>query len=712
MRSKQRNNSVCERLPPLSAKYPWFVAQNLEAKYEEDIRDKLFYTIHEPLSQYRCRIPEFRGKHIRACFHGWVILCDYPHNVNVMWSLWNPNTSKLIRLPPLKKKLRYFDECCLSTSPDDPRSMFMLTTNKKPTIVLCQLDCKTSNPRWIEMSYTKEFRSLTNGVDGSLCNLTCCNGKVYALSLAKNQVPHVIEVDIVVTDKQVVINLLKLVSIPHACFNKCPQWIIYPGVNYFLKGSCTDLFCIAIGYEDKIMRTVADMYLSKLNMTSMTWEEMKDLKDAIFFIKFFRGKVSIYYRQEIASKFGGYIHIMNEMDTVIYSYNINYRTLSISSMPQLVQTSQVSSLVMLERRLEGDHHADSEQQEDERDDRILVRSVKDHAFQINGPVDESHLLNIPFHVLEMIMDLCVGVEYMKFRATCRHYKHQGIITFTDPMLGDNYFIKTPQELIGSQIYCSRYGWLLMYKIDGALVFFNPFTNDVRELPHVSHLDSFCFSAPPTSPNCMVVGFRLIEDLHIYIHFLAGEPSWQIINLDPYDFRFPTFCGGDLYVLCDKHFFRQTYNNKGIHVFKNMGQEDNIWESVTDEAPKSCCTTRAKRFLAKCDKHCFLVVMGEFGKSIEVFNLNDSKNEWEKVDGLGKHMIYISSSTCLCVEAKAPHMENKIYFPRLHSGKIVFYSLETCRYHTFNGKMVEESLVDLTETEYHTNPHVWIEPSWS
>ncbi|GKC08935.1 hypothetical protein Tco_1000545 [Tanacetum coccineum] len=494
MEQKQENNSVCDRLPflspwfvydrlpPLSAKYPWFVA--LKTKYVNDIDDKLFYNIHEPLSQYRCRIPEFRGKHIRACYHGWVILSDYPHNV--MWSLWNPNTSKLIRLPSLKNKLGYFHECCLSISPDDPRSIFLLTTKKKPTIVFCRLDCKRKKLRWTEMSYAKKFRSLTNGIDGSLDNLTCCNGKVYALSAAKNQVSHVIEVDIVVTDKQVVINLLKIVRIPHACFNKCPRWILFPGVNIFLKGSCTDLFCIAIGYEDETMRTVSDMYLFKLNMASMRWEEMKDLKDAIFFINIFSGEVSMIYRQEIASEFGGYIHILNKIGTVIYSYNINYRTLFISSMPYLVQTSQVSALVMLECRLEGDHHADFEQQEDETDNGILVRSVKDHAFQTNDLVDESHLLNIPFHMLEMIMGHFVGVEYMKFRATCKRCnlvappiqwsnkrvlnrlqtyslvspwlmvldKHQGIITFTDPVLGDNYFIKTPQELIGSQIYCS------------------------------------------------------------------------------------------------------------------------------------------------------------------------------------------------------------------------------------------------------------------
>nr|GEZ37851.1 hypothetical protein CTI12_AA461120 [Tanacetum cinerariifolium] len=232
-----------------------------------------------------------------------------------------------------------------------------------------------------------------------------------------------------------------------------------------------DLFCIAIGYEDETMKTVFDMYWFKLNMAIM-------------------------------------------------------RTLFVSSMHHLVQTSQVSALVMLECRLEGDHHANFKQQEDERDNGILVRSVTDHAFQTIDLVDESHPLSIPFHILEMIMGHCVGVEYMKFRATCKHCnlvappiqwsnkrvlnilqtyslvspwlmvldKDQGIITFTDPVLGDNYFIKTPQKLIGSQIYCSR----LMYKINEALVFFNPFTNDMCELPYVNFLDSYCFSAPPTS----------------------------------------------------------------------------------------------------------------------------------------------------------------------------------------------------------------------
>lgn len=105
-------------------------------------------------------------------------------------------------------------------------------------------------------------------------------------------------------------------------------------------------------------------------------------------------------------------------------------------------------------------------------------------------------------------------------------KHREIITFTDPIFGENYFIKTPPGLIGDvKIHCSRYGWLLMEKYGGPLVFYNPFTSVIHELPlqvpcleadpstgvihvlpQVPCFESLCFSAPPTSPDCMVVGY--------------------------------------------------------------------------------------------------------------------------------------------------------------------------------------------------------------
>ncbi|KAF5823403.1 hypothetical protein HanRHA438_Chr01g0038961 [Helianthus annuus] len=110
---------------------------------------------------------------------------------------------------------------------------------------------------------------------------------------------------------------------------------------------------------------------------------------------------------------------------------------------------------------------------------------------------------------------------------------RGLISFTDPIFGDKYFIKTPQELIGGilMIYCSMCGWLLMCKHRRRLMFFNPFTSDIRELPNSPYLDTYCFSAPPTSSDCMVVGFTTRIEWHVYIHFVGRQPSWRKFRLN-------------------------------------------------------------------------------------------------------------------------------------------------------------------------------------
>ncbi|GJT41619.1 hypothetical protein Tco_0941484, partial [Tanacetum coccineum] len=127
MEQKQSSDggSVCHQLPPLSAKHPWFVAQNLGAD-EDSFRDQYFYTLHDPLTKYQCQIPELLGRRIRGYYHGWVILSD--HLQNVMWSLWNPVTSKMIHFPPLilnDGDSESILECCLSAPPDDPSSVLL-----------------------------------------------------------------------------------------------------------------------------------------------------------------------------------------------------------------------------------------------------------------------------------------------------------------------------------------------------------------------------------------------------------------------------------------------------------------------------------------------------------------------------------------------------------------------------------------------------------
>lgn len=171
-------------VPPLSPKYPWFVAQNLEAE-EDDTQPHTFFNLNDPLSHYRCKIPELLGKRIRGCFFGcWALLSS---NRDVTWSLWNPITCEIINLPPLNHRgsegdyddIRY---CCLSAPPDHPNSVLLLTRTRKRNLVYCRLGSysffrntrKKMELRWTEMTYVKQIRSITGFNDGYLYSLTCC----------------------------------------------------------------------------------------------------------------------------------------------------------------------------------------------------------------------------------------------------------------------------------------------------------------------------------------------------------------------------------------------------------------------------------------------------------------------------------------------------------------------------------------------------------
>nr|XP_043624482.1 F-box protein At4g00893-like [Erigeron canadensis] len=463
-------------------------------------------------------------------------------------------------------------------------------------------------------------------------------------------------------------------------------------------------------------------------MTAMMWEEMADPKNAVFFVDLVSDK-SIFYRHAISSELGGYVHIRDETGKMIYSYDVEDKTISLSSVP-----FPTCHMLLWECRLEGDHREaqciiDSKR---EGEDKMLATSVMDDKVEFNSMMSESGLQNIPFHLLEMIMEFCVGVEYMHFRATCKRChlaaplipwsnketatlispwlmvvdKNQGIITFTDPVFGDKYFMRNSLVSIHDDtICCSRFGWVLFHS-SADVTFVNPFTSAIRKLPATwRFLDSVCFSAPPTSPDCMVAGFTLRGEPHVYIHLVAREQTWRRIRLydGPSSFCFPTLYGRDLYTIS---------KNGELYAFRNIVQQqaqeqDYVWSKVVGAQSRF-----GQYFLVNCDQHLLLVIVGHFGETVEVFKLNDHKREWEMIESIGRYTIYISRTTCLSMEAKTSEMENKIFFPRLHSknGKIVFYSLKTCRFHTFDGKNIikENSNIGIE----HVNPNVWIEPSWS
>ncbi|KAJ9563271.1 hypothetical protein OSB04_008431 [Centaurea solstitialis] len=708
-----------DELATLSPEYPWLVAHDLDPE-EDDTGDQIFYTLHDPMSHYRCQIPELVGRRIRGCFHGWMILSKR-NPQDIEWCLWNPLVSKLIWLPRMILKdeddVDDFHYCCLSSSPDDPGSVLLLIRIsfiklQRLVFIFCNRKRRKRLRRWTEMSYSQQMKNVGEFPfeDAPLLHPTCCNGNIYALCNARRP-PLLIQVEItVVKEKQAVINLVPLVNLPW------PHWPQIVEDYLFLKGSCTRLLCVR-ACLDTMDRKPCNVYLYELDTGSMVWTEIKeDLKDTVFFVSLARNYINddlVSRSPPIVSELGGgYIHILEENGDKIFSYNIKDKTISMSSTRCLGLPIRKSISIWTIPGFRLPVKAKCKLQGDRDQTVQLVRSAtpttKTDDDDVVEQMNEASLLTVQFDVLENIMKFCVGIEYLNFRATCKlcrlaapvhKYsltspwltvldKDRGIITFKHPTFGDNNCIKAPPELFyHHKILYSRHGWLLLYVADRRIAFFNPFTTDIRKLPVLpkrlssAHI-SFSFSAPPTSPNCKVVAFSidLPVGFNVTFHHVGGKPSWYTIPLHyrarHNNFYFPICWGNDVYTL---------FMGGGLQVFKEIQARGNFSrKTVVDRGPRR--SRFAMYYQVKCDQHHLLVIVEEYGESVEVFKLNDCTRKWEEIDGLGRHMIYVCDTSCVCMDAKIPEMENKIYFPRLHSenGKIVFYSLETSRIAVYQG----------------------------
>ncbi|KAJ9539662.1 hypothetical protein OSB04_026168 [Centaurea solstitialis] len=757
------NSICCEGLPGNSTNISTNIIPSLVTQNQDHNGILNVYTIDQQPSKYRCRIPKLQhlgGVHVHDICHGWMILSNYPRFV--MWSLWNPATSKLIRLPPLLHKDDldcYIESCCLSSPPGDPSSILLLTRSVKSNFVFCRLVKRKKSRLWTEMSYAKQLKRIGEE-DGMLHFPTCCNGKVYAIS---DDTFSIVQIDIkVVKDKQVVITIMPFQKYPFPYFHTSPHFMV-------LKGSGTELFAIS----GRVNAPAVCVNMFKLDMTTThdehtPWEVINDLSI-----------VPISYIPAVASGLGGYVHVRDDCSRmIIHSFHVKDETHSLLTMPCLLKGNQVTLWEYRGLEAGNDRQVkcanDRKQQQEEED----KEKNDDPIVVYTG--EESCLLDVPFHVLEMIMEHCVGIEYINLRATCKrchlaapriHWRNNtalrklqkyslvspwlmvveqfygggGIMNFTDPISGDKYLMKLRLPGVVSLKYyehnsisCSKYGWLLFYTCSGdfefhyQLVFFNPFTNDVRKLPPTPPdcLKNLCFSAPPTSgTDCMVVGFSVKGDAAYILRYVDQQEEqllWHRFNVDgvgrtpyPYDlsfqaqdlydtcFHFPTFHGGDLYALC--------YRGQLV-VFKDMSEGSFSQPEVVSAEPPECPKLHIPQyFLMERDRHLLLVIVDMFGGDPQLFQFNDSTKEWNRIESLERHVIFIGEeASCVCLEAKTPKMQNKIYFPRFKHGKLIFYSLETSKYHSFDGELVtkeERFEFDvLHSTSIHLSLHAWIEPT--
>ncbi|CAJ2639928.1 unnamed protein product [Trifolium pratense] len=702
---ESRTKQQC--VPP-SQQYPWLLYFN----HELDENNQIFCSILDPTITYTRNIPELEAATLLTIQHGWFLLENCTSNANKLY-LWNPCSLRKIELPHLTCDVDIGD-CILSSSPiatDQVCDIFLFSSHTT-SIFYNQL----GDDQWTEVDYREDLEMASSMMgekvslvryNSYLTNPIYCNGCVYAESSFGRF--------LVVIEKHghrgLKINpaLVLMPTLPPTRFVRLSR----------LLESNNELFRIEILHTYVKVISV-DVY--KFEFSLSVWEEVKSIKDRVFFIS--HADSAFACQASNPETEGGRIYFAFRNKIFVYIYNIEDKSLTFSQQfPNLPDLRSYSMWFLPDIRITTN---------------ILEQDkgkwkTKEKESTCNGDAITTTESALSLDVFGVIAKHLSVFDYLSFRATDKLFRltappiqwndisklrfddhslcpllvslnKYNVFEFVHPKHGlkYKYTIKLPKvrgNANDCEICYSKDGWLLlaMNKNYSAL-FFNPFTKKVmpfqKGLHDIKSSECFGFSQCPTSYKCVIVDFDL-ECPHIT---LINEDTWFDSS---YFFKYshsslnnknPTFHNGSFYFL----------SNKGMLGVINLREENfPSWKEFKDlQSP--CTKYSINNFLVECNGNLLSVFEGPLGKWVQVFKFNENTMTWTKVESLGNYMLFVGKTSFSAV-TNIQGMENKIYFPRFYDQSIVFYSLETQKFHTF-----ENEVVNFERVSEPLN-YSWIEP---
>ncbi|CAN1131501.1 F-box/kelch-repeat protein At1g57790 [Linum perenne] len=271
-------------------------------------------------------------------------------------------------------------------------------------------------------------------------------------------------------------------------------------------------------------------------------------------------------------------------------------------------------------------------------------------------------------------------------------------------------------------------------------FLNPSTGNIIDLPHLPefvafHYTRMGFSAPPTSPGCVVFGLMDMFDSSVYISYLRrGDSTWShsehpngLPNKMMRKFILKRFvprnnskssivsrklkgnrckipfirCGAKFKWCCSSS---PVLHNGAFYCLSKYGvlgvynPDKCDWRLINNTKHKAFLADKFDEpyLMESCNGELISVVVGARGESIRVLKFDENLNMWQNVSSLEDQVIFLSRSSCMvmhCDELQVKGLQNTIHFSRLHGNCNIFYSLSTKKYHTFDGSYASEDLWD-------------------
>ena len=341
---------------------------------------------------------------------------------------------------------------------------------------------------------------------------------------------------------------------------------------------------------------------------------------------------------------------------------------------------------------------------------------------------------LPLELASRILSYIPHKNHATFHVVCKswscvtpfHEQHRSPLLFL--FRGDQYCMFNPiyntyqmsiHQPPTTKILFSNFGWLLMRALlhsDSSIFFFNIFTKERIDLPHFCpppkrfssnlpvdlQIAKFSFSSSPTSSDCFVVGVSVMSRLARICLTKPGEKNWIVKDIDftisnkPCFFMSecnPIFHNGQCFCL----------DIDGRVAIFDLKDPESTWR-ICGKPFSNKSEYGRQVFMVESDGELLSATVSEEGQ-IYIYKLHSSQVNWINMTNLDNKILYLSYTGSHIETTNFKGMGNKIYFPKFEGDRMVFYSMDTKKYHSYGDKFRRENVHNLCEPMYFT----WIKP---
>ncbi|XP_021754963.1 uncharacterized protein LOC110720265 [Chenopodium quinoa] len=699
-------------------------------------------------------IPQLRGKFICASCHGWLILGDFVDKF--LYYLWNPLTLELIALPPLPNSA-YTDDEALEIYGDleKYRAYTLITLGDEDleknsvgnnvSVVLLFFDDKVFSYRLSSKSSSDISSNWINhglelfGKKLTIHNVITVNKVVYAWAHKyyredidgpdRSSILLSIEVANDATDS-FTIKSLQMDPLPQNGLVSSDKL-----VDYWVE-SCGHVYYIWYLVRRCMDCRIRMVKIYELDLVGNKWVEVKSLDGRAFFLGqdcstwcwgsnsgdgsgCVRGDC-IYFpvpKREYFDNTIYYCYSLNEgalsMKLFRSELSRHYAPIWLNLMPQYhsllgVQDMKGKELTQIKENVDG---LDCEM--------ISYSTSYDecHREENKRRGKRPQLSELPLHLIYLISKYMHLFDLWNFRVSCKTFhdavsqpqhrtnnmlplfvvlKNDGrSCEIIDPSL--DYSCSSILQLSSDPFAIEFFkdGWLVI-SVDSKtqLKYYNPFSRVSGDFPSDVDIHRFTrigFSTYPTSPDCVTVAIDNSIPCAVKIYCIKyGDESW-----DSFMFRrrlnfffgssSPIYIAGTFYIL-------DAVGNLGAYI---LIDGKGSWR-VYNRPYIIGNLKRTRAYLVESDgEPHFVCIRDDWGPWVKVFKFNLLQVKWLEVKSLGNHSFFLSHTFSFSVEITKAGMQNRIYLSRLKGNGILFYSLETHKYHVLG---TEDSMEHFSGTQ--------------